>query len=178
MTHGDITVNLRESMEYLTNEIDRTDIVNNKFVMQYWDCIAYLAASETPVDLLGGNLAEPLRPLSEGIWKQILVHAVHQQRCENYVQLSGLIALTGVGEARRSCRAVIVSDVIRRFNQWGLDQRNTYLKTKNKAPVKRLQGVHKTQLFLEYSDTFFVGVDNTKHKLGTNVIQELTSRVG
>ena len=150
--------------------IDRTEIVNDRFVMYHWDCITYLAASDTHVDLLGGNIAEPLRPLSEGIWKQVLIHAVHQQRCENYVQLSGLIALTGVGEARRSCRAVIVSDVIRRFNQWGLDRRNAYLKSKNKTPVKRLQGTQKTQLFLEYADIFFEDVDKAKHELGNNAI--------
>ena len=113
MTHGDITVNLRESMDYLTNETDRTKIVNDRFVMYHWEGITYLAASDTPVDLLGGNIAEPLRPLSEGIWKQVLIHAVHQQRCENYLQLSDRIALTGVGEARQSCRAMSVNNVIR-----------------------------------------------------------------
>ena len=60
MTHGDITVNLRESMDYLTNEIDRTEIVNDSFVMYHWDCITYLAALDTPVNLVGGNIAEPL----------------------------------------------------------------------------------------------------------------------
>ena len=39
-------------------------------------------------------------PLLDGIWKDIGIHSHHQQRCENYVQMSALIAKTLVGEAR------------------------------------------------------------------------------
>jgi len=70
MTHGNITVNLLECMEYLTDEIDRADIISNTFVKNNWDCISHLALSEAPVDLNGDDVPEELKPLSKAIWMQ------------------------------------------------------------------------------------------------------------
>ena len=49
-------------------------------------------------------------------------HANHQQRCENYVQATGLIFQTNIGEARHTIRTIIVSVINRRFNAWGLNR--------------------------------------------------------
>ena len=92
-----------------------------------------LASLDEPVDLLGNDCPAELKPLSDAIWSQIAIHAIHQQRCENFVQLAGLIALAGGGEARRSCRAIIVASIIQRFNQWALADQNAELKAEGKA---------------------------------------------
>ena len=51
--------------------------------------------------------------LVDGIWRTISIHAHHQQRCENFVQMSALIARTMVGEARRTWRAIAISATIK-----------------------------------------------------------------
>ncbi|KAL7549953.1 hypothetical protein ACHAWF_013218, partial [Thalassiosira exigua] len=98
-------------------------------------------------------------------------------RCENFVQLAGLIASTCVGEARRTCRAIVIAAIIRRFNQWGLFQRNAELKSANKPAVKRLQGSPKTRLFLQYLDSFLAKADEAKCELGEEVWKEVFERL-
>lgn len=72
--------------------------------------------------------------LLEGIWQQVAIHSNHQQRCENYVQMAALIAKTLVGEARRTWRAIIISTLIRRFNQWAVDK----ARAEEKEKVRKL----------------------------------------
>ena len=59
---------------------------------------------------------EDFEPLLNGVWQDIVIHAMHQQRCENFVQMDALIAKTLVGEARRTWLAIAVSTIIRQFN--------------------------------------------------------------
>ena len=124
MTRGDVVVNPREITRYLTGKVDRVDARDSRFVKYNWASITYRATLDTSVDLMGDQVPVKLRPLLEAIWCQRAIHSIHQQRCENYVQLTELISITGVGEVRRSCRAIIVGDIIRRFNAWGLQERN------------------------------------------------------
>ena len=104
-------------------------------------------------------------PLIIDAWKEIFIHSSHQQRCENYVQLTGLLSKTGVAEVRRSCRAIMISTLIRRFNAWGLKEKNKMQKKKGEKPVARLQGSDKTHLFLKFSDIVFARADKAKASL-------------
>ena len=91
--------------------------------------------------------------------------------------MAGLIALTKVGEARRSCRAIIIAAIIRRFNQWALEQRNLELKSEGKPVVKRLQGSVKTRLFLDYLDDFMDTAKVARVELGDVAWKELFERL-
>ncbi len=93
--------------------------------------------------------------------KRVKIHANHQQRCEN-VQLAGLIALTGVSEVRRSCRAISVSAIVRRFNQWAIIEKNK----RQEKKVNRVQGSDNDSLYFEYLANFFKQVDEAKRELG------------
>ena len=42
---------------------------------------------------------EDFEPLLNGVWQDIVIHAMHQQRCENFVQMAALIAKTLVRDA-------------------------------------------------------------------------------
>jgi len=77
----------------------------------------------------------------KGLWGQVAIHSNHQQRCENYVQLAALIAKTLVGEARRTWRAIIISTLIRRFNQWAVDRAR-------KEEKERVEKLNKVQQLL------------------------------
>ena len=80
-------------------------------------------------------------PFVEGIWRKVAIHAHHQQRCENYVQMAALIAKTLVGEARRTWRAIAVSTIIRRFNLWALDKvRSEEKDLEKRKKIKRVSG--------------------------------------
>ena len=59
---------------------------------------------------------EDSEPLLNGVWQDIVIHAMHQQRCENFVQMAALIAKILVGEARRTWREIAVSTIISRFD--------------------------------------------------------------
>jgi hypothetical protein len=48
-----------------------------------------------------------------GILRYIGIHAHHQQRCENFVQMAALIAKTRVGEKRRTWRGFCHSVLLR-----------------------------------------------------------------
>ena len=117
---------------------------------KHWDLIESMAVSEAPVHLFTKGADGKLDKSSWGdvnymdlvvdCWKQICAHSSHQQRCENYVQLTGCFSKTGVGEVRRSCRALMIGVLIRRFNTWALDRYNRKLKKEGKEKVARLHG--------------------------------------
>ena len=98
MTHGDVTVNLRESMEYLTTKIDRADVISGTFVQENWAQIELLAQAKAPLDLLSNHVPPELKQLSDTIWGQIAIHAIHQQHCKNFVQLAGPVSLAAPAE--------------------------------------------------------------------------------
>ena len=179
-----ITVDLQESMSYLTSEVDQEEVINTRFYQKYKTYIKTLAEWHEPVDLLGSSVPDELKPLSEAIIREICIHAIHQQRCENYVQLTGLVSLTGVGEARRFNRIIIIANIIRRFNLWGLLKRNEELALeldksgRKKRPIKRLQGSPKTRLFLQYLDAVCADIDTTKEKIGVSKWKQVRERLG
>lgn len=180
MTHGCVKVNLRESMEWITSEADREIILKDDFVDKNWDLIEKLAVSEEPINLLGllrKELRSELKDLAETIFGEVCVHSNHQQRAENYVQLSGLLSLTGVGEVRRTCRAISIAAIIRRFNIWALEISNARRLKEDEDTVKRLQGSEKDALFLRYLHRFFGEVDEAIDALGEERWKQLNERL-
>jgi hypothetical protein len=84
--NGDVVVNVRECMSYLTKYADLDYIMKRPFVQNHWEHIERLGTSEDDVDIFDDE--EDYTPLKEAVFKEISIHSVHQQRCENYVQVS------------------------------------------------------------------------------------------
>ena len=188
MMHGDIKVNLQASMEYITSEAERDVILEDPFVVEHWVLIGELAESFMTVRLFdkfeNGKIDKSTwgevdyEPLLVGIVSAICPHSSHQQRCENYVQLTGLLSKTGVGEVRRSNRAIMISDFLRPFNSWGLEEKNKMQKENNKPTVARLQGSDKTYLYLKFITTYFKKADKAKLIVSKERLNGLKERMG
>ena len=74
--------------------------------------------------------------------KALSAHAIHQQRCENHVQLAALVAATNVGEDRRTWRAIALSCIMRVFNKKAVDAKRVKEpdpKKKSKSPESKEQ---------------------------------------
>ena len=56
-------------------------------------------------------------PLVCLIHQKVVPHALHQQRCENHVQMAAYTASTNVREGRRTDRANALSYIVRAFNR-------------------------------------------------------------
>ena len=125
------------------------------------------------IDLMTLKVEGKWYPLVTAIWQEICIHSNHQQRCENYVQLSGLLALTGVSEDRRSCRAISVAAIIRRFNQWALGEWNKRKAAEDPPlpPVAKVQGAPKNMLFFEFLDDFLARGEVEGDKCKTKQLQ-------
>jgi len=85
--------------------------------------------------------------------------------------------MTGVGEERRSNRAISVSSIIRRFNLWAIDAHNKDRKQQGKPPIIRLQGASKVQLYLNYLDAYFKTVDKGRKRIGLSNIKKIKERL-
>lgn len=158
-----IQVNLRTSMDYLTQEADRATIIKEPFVVDNWRLISSMADSPIAVELFKKNDDESglhrltwgtvdYEPLMIQMIKKICPHSNHQQRVENGVQMTGLVGKTGVAEVRRTIRAIILSSAIRPFNTWALEEKNRMNAARGKPVVNRLQGSDKPGLLLTYID--------------------------
>ena len=89
------------------------------------------------------------------------IHISHQQRCESYVQMCGLLSKTGVEEVRRYIRSILISNYHRNFN-WALEEKSKMQLAKDKDEVKRLQGSDKTYLFLKFMKNQFTKTNKAK----------------
>ena len=116
-------------------------------------------------------------PCVNDIIRKICIHSSHQQRCENYVQLCGLLASTGVGEVRRTCRAIINSVINRRFNAWVLPEANKRRNELGMSPVKRIEGKEKIALFREYCEDFFKNCDARKDAAPNGMWERVINRL-
>lgn len=106
-------------------------------------------------------------PLLDGIWRTIGIHAHHQQRCENYVQMAALISKTLIGEVRRTWRAIAVSLIIRRFNSRAVERVRAEKETEEeKAKIKRVSGAKRVELYAEFIDDFNLEVEKGNALLG------------
>ena len=124
---GAIEIKLHESMTFLTEYADPYEILKDPFIQRNWMYIVSLSKETEAADLFqkkDGAVDKSswngtdYMPFVNDIIRTICIHANHQQRCENMVQLCGLVATTKVGEGRRSCRAITQSIGPRRYNRW------------------------------------------------------------
>jgi hypothetical protein len=184
---SDITIKLRDSMEFLTEYADPSMILDDDFVKDNWTYIEALAESKRTVDLFckteDGKVdktswkGNDYAPFINDIIRRICIHSSHQQRCENYVQLCGLVAKTGVGEVRRTCRAIINSVINRRFNPWAIEQVNKRRAEKGKARVRRVQGKEKFALVHEFITGFFEKCDKGLLAAPTGLEKKVAQRL-
>ena len=164
----DVELNLRDSMNFITKNADPLAILDDPFIKRNWTHIMALADEDdetTAVDIWDKSSKPSFnkyKPFREDIIRTICIHSSHQQRCENYVQLCGLISMTGVGEVRRTCRAIINSIIHRRFNLWALQRTNERRKLNDQDPVTRVQGSERMTLFQMFIDRFFKKVEKAK----------------
>ena len=155
----EVFVHVDDAMEYLTGEADRSVIMESEFVKSHWHLIEKMGMCEHEINLFdkttwgndtNGNPYD-FEPLHQAIWNEIAIHACHQQRCENWVQLAALVSKTNVSEVRRTLRAIILSTIIRPFHQWAKD----YIaeRSDKKAP-RRVEGAKRAKLLIKYMEKF------------------------
>lgn len=102
-------------------------------------------------------------PLLDGIWRSICVHAHHQQRCENFVQLAALIAKTKVGEVRRTWRAIAMSVSNRPFNTYAVEKKRAKEEDpKKKKEIKRVEGAMRIAYLSEFVDELLASFRNAE----------------
>jgi hypothetical protein len=178
-TEDHVSISVSECMTFLTNKSDLYKICNDPFIRANWDSIVMLTLSDDIAVHLSDKLDDSLGDTSswgyhdygsllDNIWMMIAIHSHHQQRCENFVQMSALISKTKVKEARRKQWAIAILLVIRRFNQLSLDQ----LQEDEPDPIKRawlqrVRGSAQTEWLSDYTDLIFQQVAEARDKLGT-----------
>ena len=91
--------------------------------------------------------------LLDAIHRSIGIHAHHQQRIENMVQMAALLAKTSVGEIRRTWRAIILSAVIRPCNLWMIAEAQAREKDpEKKKKITRVSEGLRVELLSDYYD--------------------------
>ena len=102
-------------------------------------------------------------PVLKGVCQDIVIHTMHQQRCENFVQMAALITKTLVGEARGTWRAIVVSTTIRQFNLWAIETRRKVGPNQVKRDkMKRVEGHHCIDLFIIFLRDFIKKVQRER----------------
>ncbi len=157
----DVVVDLEESMKFMTKNVDPLAILNDPFIERNWAHIKSLASEPSAVNIWNRSTTafKKYAPFRLDVISTICIHSSHQQRCENYVQLCGLISMTGVGEVRRSCRAIINSTLHRRFNRWALQYVNEERRKKDEDQVFRVRGGKRMTLFQIFTKDFLTKAD-------------------
>ena len=108
-------------------------------------------------------------PFIDSIWRVIAIHAMQQQRCENWVQLAALVSKTRVGEKRRTWRAIALT-IIRQFNQLTLDfRRSQETDPEKKKKVRRARGAPRTEGLSDTLDEFISNVAYARESLGPEI---------
>ena len=80
-------------MEYITKGTDWANIRADKLVDKNWELIEHLAAADGVVRLFDKHkngtadktawAGVDYEPLLNGIWREVTIHAHHQQSCKN-----------------------------------------------------------------------------------------------
>jgi hypothetical protein len=160
-----IQIDLQESMLFLTENANPFVILKDPFIKRNWKYIVALSKEEDVVDLFpitedGGRGKSDWDDTNydrfvEDIIRSICIHANHSQRCENAVQLCRFVSTTKVGEARRSCRAIIHTIVHRQFNPWACHVSNQRRKEEGEKNIKRVRGGERMVLLINYWTDFY-----------------------
>ena len=166
--HGDtvldVEIDLQESMNFITKNADPLVILDDPFIKRNWAHIESLATESAAANVWDKSSTSyaKYKDFRLDVIHSVCIHSSHQQRCENYVQLCGLLSTTGVGEVRRTCRAIMNSLLHRRFNRWVLPYANKIRQEAGKKEVKRVEGAEKMTLFPGFAKEFFKNADNAR----------------
>ena len=163
---GAIQIKLHESMAFLTENADPYEILKDPFIQRNWNYIVSLSNEKEAVDLfqkVNGVVDKSswngtdYMPFVNDVIRSICIHANHQQRCENMVQLCGLVSTTKVGENRRTCRAITQTIGPRRFNMRAIVEANEEREKAGLDRVKHLSPSEKMVYYLKYLEEFYNG---------------------
>ena len=171
---GPIQIKLHESMAYLTENADPYEILKDPFIQRNWKYIVSLSNEKEAADLFqkvngvveksSWNGTDYL-PFVNDIIRSICIHANHQQRCENMVQLCGLVSTTKVGENRRTARAIYQTIGPRRFNMRAILEANEAQEKAGLDRVKRLSLGERMTYFLKYLEDFMMIVFSLQRRI-------------
>ena len=104
----------------------------------------------------------------------IVVHAIHQQRVENHVQLAALVASTNVLEDRRTWRAIMESCLVRLFNKKALDKKRSNETDKTKRDkITRVEGDKRIEQFGDMCNDFDANVNAEHTSFGSEKLNTL-----
>ena len=109
-----VKINARKFMEYLTKDAAVNDMLRDPLVVCQWDLRMKMAFAEDVVDLFDNDSWKGVdyTPLVDLVRQRIANHPLHQQRCENHVQIAGLVASTNEGEGRRSDQSNVLKFIM------------------------------------------------------------------
>lgn len=181
LANEQVWVKTDDAMEYITAEADRGVIMQSPFVKRHWKDIEKLAMCEGDVDIFkkqtwgtdtNGNPHDFSR-LQDAIWEEVAIHASHQQRCENFVQLAALVSKTNVGEKRRTLRAIILSSIIRPFHIWAkqkLDERHG----KN---TRRVEDTNRGELLIEFLEEYIKRIEKALLRFNKQQRKDILERL-
>ena len=150
-----IQIDTRECLKYLTAKADPHTILEDPLINDHKQLWWKMANADGTVDLFDEATwnGEKFEPLLDLVHQLIVIHALHQQRCENHVQLAALVASTNVGEDRRTWRAIILSCIMRIFNKKALDaKRAKEPDPKKKLKIKRVEGAERIEEYADHCD--------------------------
>lgn len=149
----------------------------------YWEHIVEMATAEETIDLFDKDTwgYHDYSPLKKAVLSEICIHSVHQQCCENYVQLAALISKTNVGEVRRTVRAIIISTIHRIFNKEAMDELKRRVadpeQEEDAKVARRVEGRLRIELLIEYLNAFKTRVQLARLTAGEEACAEILERI-
>jgi hypothetical protein len=123
-SHGPVKINVREAVEflledYMEDDVDSCALFGDDLIQKHLVEWRAFAESADDVDLFDKTTwpeGKDFSYLKEVVMTEIVPMASHQQRIENYIQMAGLVAQTGVDEMRCTWRAILQVAFMRPFN--------------------------------------------------------------
>ena len=111
-------------------------------------------------------------------WRYIGIHAHHQQRCENFVQMAALIAKTRVGEKRLTWRGICHSVLLCPFNMHSVARRKKEEEDKEKEfKGRRVSRSYHLQYFLDWMRDFVDEAADATKKLDKERVEALKASI-
>ena len=135
--HDAVEVNSRDCLRWLTSDADPSAILKDDLICCQKDLWWRMLRADKTADLFDETTWQGTNytPLVDLVHGRIAIHGVHQQRCENHVQMSALVSSTNVIEARRSDRTEGLSYLMRPFNKDAVEEVNKNC-SKDSKPIK------------------------------------------
>ena len=110
-------------------------------------------------------------PLVCLIHQKVVPHALHQQRCENHVQMAAYTASTNVREGRRTDRANALSYIVRAFNREAVIE----VTSSRGKKVSRVEGRDRVRLYAKHCDKFNRKAERARASIGQENYRQLVT---